>query len=189
MGHIPGVRSQSGFAGCALVLVLVLAGCGNSDGPEGKALLVESPVLTKGVVVPARYRCSDKSIWLPLAWSRVPNATSEIVLSITVSRLKHKQGAVRSTLVDEWVVGGLDHHRRKLSVGDLPNGAFIKRHSVAPACPQDTQESALVFSVYAMPSGHRLKPFEAIGVSTLETLADSALSSGSMIALYGVDNR
>jgi phosphatidylethanolamine-binding protein (PEBP) family uncharacterized protein len=179
---------------CGLTAALLLTGCGQStssykpprveNGGEGLSLL--SPVLIDGLRVPERYKCKRYAIWLPIEWSNVPKGSAELILAVTFNKIVHKKnGAVESTLVSQAIVAGLSPDLRRLNVGPPPDGSFIKHHYAGGYCPPQNRESGLLFSLYAMPPGHRPKRFEAIGLSTIKALEKGAVASGSLPAFYG----
>lgn len=182
-----------------LVTILsgVVVGCGTSERVEESRvqakLAVRSMAVTKGryfARIPARYRCKEKEIWLPVEWKGVPGGTAEVVLAITARSIKREGRALSSTLLTEWIVGGLPPYDGAVVPGKLPSEAFITGHNVSTLdCPRESQETAFVFAVYALPFGRPLHSFEAIGQSTIEALEDRALGSGYILALYGGNGR
>lgn len=182
---------------CGLSLAVLLAACGSSAEPasndaeltERKVLSVRSSAITSNSKVPSSYTCSEDSIWLPLEWSKVPVGTKKIVLGITVNRITREEGAVSASLDTEWIVGNLDPDLRRLPAGNLPSGAFITGHNVdKPNCPPRSRESGVVFTVYAIRSGLRLKSFENIALSTFERIESVTLASGLLATVYGADS-
>jgi hypothetical protein len=125
-------------------------------------------------------------VWFPLQWSGTPRETEEIVIIVTVNKVTKKARSVETSIATEWIIGGLNGYVRSLASRFLPSGAFITGHNVnSPNCPSPDQESFIVFKVLAMPEGHLLKSYEAIGLPTIEVLEASALASGSLLTVYG----
>jgi phosphatidylethanolamine-binding protein (PEBP) family uncharacterized protein len=180
---------------CGLVLVSAwfVKGLSATPASNGKSLLIKSPALslvTRPLKhIPDRYRCRAGRIWFPLEWGEVPEETREIAVGITVNKILRRQAAFASELSDEWIIGNLDPSRRRLLVGPLPTGAFLKAHGSffhgKFECPSRNLEIGLEVSVYALPADHRLERVETIGLSTIEAMAENALASGSMVGLYG----
>jgi hypothetical protein len=185
------------FTASCWVLASMLAGCGTPEGSEtslnkrtGKMLSVRSPALPKGGSglerIPRKYRCKEEAIWFPLEWSEVPSQSRDLAVVISVNRITRQRNAVTSALDTAWVIGGLDPGLRSLQVGNLPKGAFIKGHRGGPDCPPKSRESGMIFAVYAIPSsGFHPTEVESINLATVKLLADSALASGWVAALYG----
>lgn len=192
---------------CGKALILVLCwlttaltfGCGSEQKLEDKSalsqdakLFVRSPALYRGGValelVPRRYSCRKRSLWLPLRWSRPPQGTGEIVVALSVSELTSTDGAIRSRLVDEWAVGGLIPSRRSLAVGRLPKRAFLVRRelaSTAPPCPPRSTKSSILISVYAMPARGFIQQGGILTTRRIEILSEKALAVGSVGVRYG----
>lgn len=186
---------QTGF-GVALVVSALSVGCGGLDSEntdaENESLLgksdvlkVKSPTLGSSGAIPVGVRCRPYSVWVPLRWSSVPVDTREIVVSISFDEFRSREGGgVESVLVSEEIIGNLAPDMQRLTAGPVPDGAFIKHHYAGGYCPPTDRESGLVFSVFALPAGNRLKRFEAIGLSTVKALEGRALASGSLLASY-----
>lgn len=184
-----------------VMLTMLLSACGDTSSPSPpstsrstnssgsasnrstKALSVRSPALTRSIVVPPRFRCRANSIWLPLEWSKPPKKTAEQVLAVGFNEITREQNAFVSRLVEVWLIGGLNPLRRRLSVGDLPPGAFMKAHH-DDACPSGKAETNVVFAIFAMPPNQRVKTSEGIGLDTPVKLAENALAWGSMPTVY-----
>lgn len=177
------------------IICLAFVACGEDSNPRlaspsrASRLSVDSSALSEGngqgLEIPLRYRCKEDWIWFPLEWSVVPEGTKEILLAITVTKIARREGAISSSLVTQWILGGLIPSTRSLRVGPLPSGAFITGHyKSAPNCPPRAKTSAITFTVYAMPTAHELQSFEAIGLATVEALNASSLASGSLLTLY-----
>lgn len=181
-----------------LVLIGSLTGFGFVGGSQTspvtearKVLSVKSPALTADglgeMKIPNRFQCRENAIWLPLRWSKIPGNTSEVVVVISVSRIKRKQGSVTTAHETEWVVGGLGPDQRMLKVGAVPKGAFMKGHEVGiPDCPSRLHESGMVFAVYALPRpGFHPTRTERISSATVALISESAVASGLTATLYG----
>lgn len=184
-----------GFSSIAsgLLLTMGLSACVSGQSPDpqsgvamSKRLVVTSSALQAGAVgLPKRYACKEGKIWLPLEWSDVPKATAEVVLVIGINEIVRKENANTFSLVNEVFVGGLAPGRHDLLPGEIPKNAFITSHRAGADCPPLAVEAGLVFTIYAMPPGHRLHSFEHVGLATVKDLEKWAIALGSLPALYG----
>jgi hypothetical protein len=122
-------------------------------------------------------------------WGEVPTGTEEIAIGIVIYVVLPDEGGFASKHVDEWLIGNLAPVRRRLLVGPLPSGSFLKGHGRIlrgkVECPPPGVRSGFDFSVYALSGDRRLHRFETVDLSTLQTLEENALAVGSVSALYG----
>lgn len=173
----------------------VVSACGQSGALDNSfrdivPLSVRSPALSKHSsrvpLIRGSYRCKRNSIWLPLEWSKIPTGTREVVVAIVFRKIIEKNhGELASALVTQEIVANLPPRTRQLRAGTLPRGAFIKHHYAGGYCPSLNEQSGVVFTVFAMSDGHKLRKFEAIGTSTIDSLYRNALAVGSLAVFYG----
>jgi hypothetical protein len=167
---------------------IVAGGCGGpakSESPEDPGLArltLEGPAPRLGHV-PARYPCSERSIWFPLRWSAVPSGTRELILVSSVSRLPRPSEGQHSKLLGITLIGGLSSRLRSLSVGPLPAGAYLKMHS--PICRRRDKRHGVVFVLYAMATRQPLRKIGEPQLTTLKDIRASALAVGSLPVVYG----
>lgn len=145
-------RPASATVGGALVLGLLLTGCGgSSDPPRGSdppahrsaavhrpndLIGVSSSAFREGRPIPARYTCDGADISPPLEWSAVPQGTRELMLFIRASEESEAGGG----RLLAWAVAGLSPTLRHLPSGKLPPGAVVGRNGLGQArytvCPR-----------------------------------------------------
>jgi phosphatidylethanolamine-binding protein (PEBP) family uncharacterized protein len=170
----------------ALVLIAGSTGCGAAavggatsvpKAGGGRVISLQSPVLTAGNTIPARYSCSGSKVWLPLRWSAVPDDARELVLFIAGSN------AVGDGNIAGTFIIGLEPTLRALQVGVLPPGA----HSgYVVACPPRVSNRKFYFTLYALSGADRINPYRAQPrVGLLNTLQAVALAEGRLEARYG----
>jgi Raf kinase inhibitor-like YbhB/YbcL family protein len=76
---------------------------------------ITSPAFSEGDTVPVRFTCDGDDVSPPLAWSAVPEGTSELRLSVT------DPDAPGGTFT-HWLVTGMDPTSSGVDEGDVPTG-------------------------------------------------------------------
>jgi hypothetical protein len=73
-----------GMADAALVIALVLAGCGGASGTtqEDSAMQLTSSAFADGEPIPARHTCDGDDVSPQLAWDGAPDGTAIFVLTV-----------------------------------------------------------------------------------------------------------
>lgn len=170
---------------CLLLFALTLAGCSDAEEPSKRELRVAVPIPDGGLLIPKRYECKERAVWLPIEWSRVPGDTAELILVMSISEMERGGRAVNSSLAGHVVIARLDPSLRRLRVGDLPDGAILKTDRPDLICPPSSNEYGLAFTVYALPEEFHFKRRQAVDLALIETLEESSTASGYALALYG----
>ena len=149
------------------LLIGLLCGCGNSDSSDGTEGSVQQRRSGSFSVtgpmpggdrhspprIPSQYECNDSQIWLPLSLENVPSEAVELVMATLWSDVEKTGTEVNVRLYETWMVGGLEPQLRRLDVGELPNGAFVRseHHSTNPCALYEIGEYRLSFRIYALP--------------------------------------
>ena len=173
---------------CAVAIAF--AGCGGSSAPTSKARIAfQSPVLTAGKAIPARYACNAKQIWLPVQWGALPSNTAELVLYIgRYSAPRSRPGAVaRPRLIAQSIIVGLKPTLHELTSGRPPSGALIGYYEVGnklePLCPPKGTTQDFLFQLYAL-TGKLNISGGAQGGEFLKKLSSGAVAVGTFAASY-----
>lgn len=192
----------AGTAGRALVAavavaVMALAGCGDSQPPQGPTgneaeptsppegpggLTVTSEAFDDGDSIPTRYTCDGAEVSPPLEWSGVPDGAAELVLVVT------DPDAPNGEFV-HWVVGGLDPDRGGLDEGEVPDEAvegrngFEERGYGAPCPPSGDTAHRYVFRLYAAGEQVDMQPGASVD-EVRGALEASALADGQLVGTY-----
>jgi phosphatidylethanolamine-binding protein (PEBP) family uncharacterized protein len=175
------------------MLAVALAGCGSSgsSGPSAAepAIPFGSPALGAGRVIPARYKCDNRNVWLPLAWGSLPAHTRELALYIVRfgSPKVAKGGKVNAEIKATAVVVGLKPTLRRLPLGKYPRGVLVGVHSPnnpqASICPPKGAKQNLLFRIYALPRKLGVTR-RSQGINLVNQLRSEALEAGTFIATY-----
>jgi phosphatidylethanolamine-binding protein (PEBP) family uncharacterized protein len=176
-----------------LVPVLMVAGCGgsapSSPAVNEAAFPFGSPALVAGRLIPARYKCDVKNVWLPLRWGSLPPRTQELALYIIrfANPKLAKGGTAKAEILATAVVVGITPKLRGLSPGKYPPGALVGVHepnnAQASICPPKGVTENLLFRLYAMPRKLGLRKGSG-GANLVEKLRSEALGAGAFIASY-----
>jgi hypothetical protein len=177
----------------ALLLVSALVGCGTASTPVATkpriAFVSPAIVHTKGLI-PARYKCDENKIWLPLSWGALPANTKEIVIYVArFGQPKIAPGsAPTAALLAQQLIVGLKPTLHNLRVGRLPHGALIgsyeeglKRESI---CPKQGAGQGILFGLYALPSSQDLSKGSQ-SANLLAKLRSEAVAVGTFTANFG----
>lgn len=181
----------------AAVLVALVAGCGESQPPEGPTgnqadpasppegpaeLTLTSEAFDDGETIPTRYTCDGEEVSPPLEWSGVPDGASELVLLMT------DPDAPSGEFV-HWVVGGLDPASGGLEEGEVPTDAvegtndFDEQGYGAPCPPSEDTAHRYVFRLYATDERVDMEPGASVD-EVRGTLEDGALADGQLVGTY-----
>jgi phosphatidylethanolamine-binding protein (PEBP) family uncharacterized protein len=119
----------------ALIMTLVLAGCGGAGGAGTSTKRTASPpVSTLGTIalssaafaaggaMPVRYTCDGAGLSPPLQWRNAPPGTAELFL-LAIDLSGGRDDAV------QWAVGGLSPSLHGIAAGRPPAGAVVGRNS------------------------------------------------------------
>lgn len=74
------MRSAHGLTAAWVALVMGLMAHTASGQPPGLEILVESPTLTSGAMMPRDYTPDGRNLSPPLAWSNLPDGTRELAV-------------------------------------------------------------------------------------------------------------
>jgi hypothetical protein len=176
------------------MLALMLASCGSSGGSpttataEGPSIPFGSPALTAARVIPARYKCNNRAVWVPLKWGTLPEHTKELALYIVRfgSPKVAQGGAVKAEVKAEALVLGLHSTLHELKRGKYPHGALIAIHAhpgeALSICPRKGVVENLLFRIYAL--RRNLHISRSAKVNPLREVTNGAIETGTFIARY-----
>lgn len=168
-------------AGAALVLAVVLSGCGLVGGPKTVALnvpdimTVTSPVFTQARMGPA-YTCQGPGKSPAIRWSGAPQGTKSLALVVD-------DAAAPITPYIYWVVFNIGPQTTDIPDGQIPPGARQADNSAGnprydPPCPANPGHSYR-FTVYALNSVLRL-PAGTSAKTAWRSIARSAIARGRL---------
>jgi Raf kinase inhibitor-like YbhB/YbcL family protein len=109
---------------------------------------IESPVLSEGEAVPARFTCDGENVSPPLRWSGVPDDAKELRISVT-------DPDAASGSFTHWLVTGVDPSATEVEEGTVPAGGMEGRNDFGDTgyggpCPPKGAPHRYVFSVEAL---------------------------------------
>jgi hypothetical protein len=180
----------------ALLLVAVAAGCGSSTSgsgsaeppPRAPAIVFRSPVLKAGVI-PTRYKCDGRRIWLPLSWGALPAGTKELVVYVArfgPPKIAAGSAPTAAILAQELIVG-LNPTLHGLTVGKLPHGALIGAYEEGvkseSICPKRGAGQGLIFDLYALRQAQNIGKGHQSG-NLLVKLKNNAAAIGAFTASF-----
>lgn len=136
---------------CALALLLVLAACGGSEParPGTAELTLTSSAFAEGETIPVEFTCDGANVSPPLAWSGVPDGTTELVLTV------EDPDAPYGTFV-HWSVGGIEPSATGVERGAVPEGGSELgndaggRGYAGPCPPEGEEPHRYIFTVTAL---------------------------------------
>jgi phosphatidylethanolamine-binding protein (PEBP) family uncharacterized protein len=178
----------------ASALALISAGCGSggSTTPSANVPVVAfgSPALAGSRVIPARFKCNNRDVWLPLQWGELPANTQELAMYIArFGSIKQVEGKVTAEVKASAVIVGIKPSLRKLSLGKYPPGVLVGIHAPnnanASICPPKGTRQNLMFRIYALP--HKLGVSKAShdeGENLVNTMRSQAIGAGTFIVSY-----
>ena len=170
-----------------LGLLVALAGCGSGVIAPKPKIAVVGPRLGRGDSIPARYKCNQNKIWLPLRWGSLPANTHELVIYIARFRPAEVAGGRQGIPVAQQLIVGLKPTLHQLLVGNLPPGALIgtadSNGKPIPICPTGGAARGFVFELYALPGEQHITKGTRGGELTAKLRAE-ALALGTFIATY-----
>jgi hypothetical protein len=113
----------------------------------------------------------------------VPPGAGELLLVVSVNRIRERKRGVVAGPVGGWVVGGLKAEDRNLPVGKFSPDLVTARYPLNLECPTDRETSLLVLSVYVLPDGdHMTSPVTA---EKMEGLITDAIAEDQLLVRYG----
>jgi Raf kinase inhibitor-like YbhB/YbcL family protein len=145
-------------AGAAVVVALVLAACGSSQGPQ--TITVRSAAFASGETIPRLYTCEGRDISLPLQWSGVPDSATELELTMT------DRDSPGGNFI-HWQLSGLSPKSTGLAAGQLPVIGHVGTNSYGttgyrgPCPPRGQKPHHYVITISALGAG------TAVGAGTL----------------------
>jgi Raf kinase inhibitor-like YbhB/YbcL family protein len=167
-------------------LCVVLAGCRSPARQEPTvhvpaSITVDSPEITEGGRIPARYTCDGQDVSPPLAWSGVPSDAAALALVVD------DPDARRGTYT-HWVVVDIDPAVNSVARGQSPPGAqqivnSAGRASYIGPCPPSGVHHYR-FTVYALSRRLALPPHAALR-SALDAIAEAATAQGTLTGTFG----
>lgn len=192
-------------AGALLCAALALAACGEDerqpagDGaqrppaarralgslpPAPVGIRLTSSAFGPGRPIPRRFTCDGEGPSPPLAWSRIPANTRQLVLMV------EDPDAPRRPFV-HWVVLGLGADSRGLAAGAKPTTLRLGRASsgkvgwVPPCPPRGAPPHRYVFALYALRRPLALA-YGAPAAAVRDALATGRpLARGTLVGRYG----
>ena len=87
---------------------------------------ITSPAFSEGDTVPVRFTCDGDDVSPPLAWSGVPEGTSELRLSLT-------DPDAPSGTFTHWLVTGIDPASTGVDEGHVPTGGTEQENGFGDA--------------------------------------------------------
>jgi Raf kinase inhibitor-like YbhB/YbcL family protein len=186
---VPGLGTVRGVVGRRVATLtavcVVLVGCGSPARLErtvqvSASITVDSPDITEGGPIPARYTCDGQGVSPPLRWSGVPPDAA--VLALVVD----DPDAPRGTYT-HWVVVDIDPAVTSVARGQSPPGAQQIVNSAGRAfymgpCPPSGVHHYR-FTVYAL-SRRLALPSRASLQSALDAIAEAATAQGRLTGTY-----
>jgi Raf kinase inhibitor-like YbhB/YbcL family protein len=173
--------------GPLLAVVLLLSACGGGEKAgeplpaAGRAIALESPVLSDGGTIPKRYTCDGEGISPPLSWSGVPPRARELTLVVEdpdAGRFVH------------WTVLRIAPTVERLDEGRAPRGALETHNSFgdpgwgAPCPPEGDEPHRYVFALYATDAPLGVDEHAAPD-EVRRQLAEHAVARGVLTARFG----
>jgi hypothetical protein len=178
---------RPGHIVCAIAVVVLLVGCGESV--DRREIALRSPVLQAKGIIPAGYSCTS-SMWLPLRWSELPAGTDEAILYMGGFGLPHVRAKGRSfsLVIARSLITGLRPGLRGLTIGGFPDGTHVVTEAGKSLCPPETSGREFVFRLYALPHKRRINA-SVLNSSELSRLvgqiSGEASAEGVLAAAYG----
>jgi len=186
---MPGLGTVGGVVGRRVAtrtaLCVVLAGCGSPAGQERTvhvptSITVDSPDITDGGPIPARYTCDGQGVSPPLRWSGVPSDAAALALVVD------DPDAPRGTYT-HWVVVDIDPAVKSIARGQSPPGAqqivnSAGRASYMGPCPPSGVHHYR-FTVYTLSRRLALPPRASLQ-SALDAIVAAATAQGRLIGTY-----
>jgi len=176
----------------AILLSVAINACGGSSTPainREPEILFLSPALARGRVIPARYRCDEDKIWIPLRWGAIPGNTKELVIYMARygALVRNPNGGESARLLAQSLLVGLKPTIHGLSVGKLPNGALIGTYNAggteSQLCPPRHVRQDFLFRLYALPAKQNITAGSKHG-EILNILNNEAVAAGAFTASY-----
>src|SRR5262245_37059174 len=107
-----------------------------------------SPAFSEGDTLDVRFTCDGEDLSPPLAWSDVPDGSSELRLSVT-------DPDAPSGTFTHWLVTGIDPSAPGVGQGAVPEGGAEQENSFGNAsyggpCPPKGTDHRYVFTIEAL---------------------------------------
>jgi Raf kinase inhibitor-like YbhB/YbcL family protein len=167
-------------------LCVALAGCRSPARQERTvhvpaSITVDSPDITDGGPIPARYTCHGQDVSPPLRWSGAPSDAAALALVVD------DPDAPRG-IYTHWVVVDIDPAVKSVARGQSPQGAQQIVNSAGKAsymgpCPPSGVHHYR-FTVYALSQRLALPPRASLH-SALDAIAGAATAQGRLIGTFG----
>ena len=175
------------------ILALAIASCGSGGGSptataEKPSIPFSSPVVTAARLIPSRYKCSNRQVWVPLRWGALPPGTKELALYMVRFGAPKvvAGGKVKAEVKAEELVLGLHPSLHSLKPGKYPHGALVAVHArrgeALSVCPHKGVSENLLFRVYAI--ARKLHIAKSSKVNPLQQLTSGAIEAGTFIVRY-----
>ena len=134
----------------AIALLLLVGGCGGSDGMQ-----LRSTAFEDGGTIPAVHSCDGQNQSPPLTWTHVPDDAAELALVVA------DPDAPRG-IFHHWVVTGIPPAAGGFPAGGIPDGAVQAKGSSDNAtwigpCPPEGETHRYVFTLYPLRKRLRLE--------------------------------
>ena len=170
-----------------LLAVAAVAGCGGDDKDSSAdvptTIVVKSPALTEGAVMPAPFTCDGVNVSPPVAWIKLPQGTKSVAL------MMEDPDAAGGEFV-HWSVYNIPPIGVGIAAGQLPLGArqgknsFGKEGYGGPCPPKGDDAHHYVITVYGL-KGPIPLDVGAPPAKVRAEIARLALARGTLTTLYG----
>jgi len=117
----------------------------NADGEPADGIVVTSAAFGDGGVIPERHSCTGADVSPALAWTGVPEGTSELIVLVTDLTAGEDDG-----FAYQWAVAGIDPVVVGLGEDGVPEGAVEGRSWSGPCVPGG-EDHEYAFAVHALP--------------------------------------
>jgi phosphatidylethanolamine-binding protein (PEBP) family uncharacterized protein len=170
------------------VAIIGITGCGSvkqgNDGAAISSLTLSSGAIQSSKLIPSSYRCSPRSVWLPLEWNGVPQGTAELIIVIGVASVTRQPQSTVSRLRNRWIVGGIYPGENRVTAGVLPRGAWMMPVNPNVSCPKSDSEVGIVFTLYAMPVLHSRQRYETATDAIVSRFRPSSIAADRVSGIY-----
>lgn len=187
-----------------LLVALSLLGCGSSSSSEISTIRFDSSGVGRDGVTLASSECGYGTIWLPLEWTAVPEATEELLLYIGQFRREAADGSERIVVPYASVITGIGPVRRSITTNTIPKEGESGSFEPFSSCPSEKKGQNFLFRLIALDSRGQVSSGdlsekavtqlteEALGIEPpratsawADRVADATLASGQFTVKYG----
>lgn len=176
-----------------VICIVLCCSCKKNDkkvpergGEQTADIKVESPLFSRGGMIPSKYTCDGQDISPPLSWKAVPEETKSIALIVD------DPDAPFGTFV-HWVLFNLPADANELSENvpkekTLPDGALqgtngFKRIGYGGPCPPSNGPHRYYFKLYALDKRLDLEP-GAKKAQLIDAMEQHIVGQGELMGKY-----